>query len=186
MNTIYVIIGSTRPGRIGASVGEWFIKAAKEAASSNIKLELVDLADWNLPLLDEPVPAMRSNAYTQEHTKRWSQKIGKADGFIFVSAEHNNSIPAALKNALDYLYSEWAGKPTAFVTYGWNAGRSARQHLADIASKLDMNVLDAHVVIQFHPGMFGPNHQVVNPDQTFGQYVADAKATIKDMTDKLS
>ena len=100
MTRIGIILGSTRPGRNGEAVAKWVYELAQKRDDATF--ELVDVADYNLPLYDEPFPAMMQQ-YTKEHTKVWSNKIKEFDGYVFVTAEYNHSIPGALKNAIDYL-----------------------------------------------------------------------------------
>ena len=100
MFKIGIIIGSTRPGRNSEAVAEWvYEKAAKR---KDAKFELVDLKDYNLPILDEPIPASMGQ-YSNGHTKMWSEKISSLDAFIFVTPEYNHAPSGVLKNALDYL-----------------------------------------------------------------------------------
>lgn len=116
---LQVIISSTRPGRQGPAVARWFFEAARRHGSFDV--ELVDLAEVDLPLLDEPAhPRLRE--YLHDHTKRWSAKVDSADAFVFVTPEYNFSSPPALINALDYLVQEWNYKPVGFVSYGGASG----------------------------------------------------------------
>ncbi|HUC87501.1 MAG TPA: NAD(P)H-dependent oxidoreductase [Candidatus Saccharimonadales bacterium] len=116
---IGIIIGSTRPQRIGPSIAKWVLGQASQR--QDLKFEIIDLAEINLPMFDEPrVPAM--GQYEHEHTKRWAAVVAGFDGFIFVTPEYNYGYPASLKNALDFIYKEWKGKPAAFVGYGAAAG----------------------------------------------------------------
>ncbi|WP_433193880.1 NADPH-dependent FMN reductase [Nocardia sp. CA-107356] len=117
MIRIGTIIGSTRPGRIGDQVARWVRDLAAEHASDVAEFELVDLKDYRLPLLDEPIPA-GSAPGQQPHTRRWAERICSYDAYIFVTPEYNTAAPAALTNAIDYLYDEWGGKPVAYVGYG--------------------------------------------------------------------
>lgn len=135
MAHIQVIVGSTRPGRSGRKVADWFLKQAEVPAGSTV--EVVDLADSNLPLLDEPISAM-NNQYSKEHTIRWSELISKSDGYVFVTPEYNHGVSGALKNAIDYLYKEWTYKPVAFVGYGGMGATRSIEHLVNIASELSM------------------------------------------------
>ncbi|GAP46205.1 NADPH-dependent FMN reductase [Streptomyces azureus] len=144
---IAVILGSTRPGRNGKAVADWVMDRA--GARPAAEYELVDLADHPLPLLDEPVPAAR-HQYRNEHTKAWAAKIAAYDGYVFVTPEYNHSVPAALKNAIDYLHQEWADKAAAFVSYGTLGGARAIEHLRAIASELRL----AHVRQQLSFSMF--------------------------------
>ncbi|OGL21461.1 hypothetical protein A2707_05500 [Candidatus Saccharibacteria bacterium RIFCSPHIGHO2_01_FULL_45_15] len=120
MPLIKVILGSTRPGRFGEQPAKWIMELAKSHPGA--KFELVDLKEINLPLLDEPVPALMSQEYVHEHTKQWSKIVDEADGFIFITPEYNSGVPAAMKNAVDYLAVEWRHKPVAFVSYGAGGG----------------------------------------------------------------
>lgn len=116
---LQVIICSTRPGRVGPSVARWFHEYAREHGGFDV--ELVDLADFDLPLLDEPAHP-RLQQYEHEHTRRWSRSVAAADAYVFVAPEYNYSPTPALVNALDYVYLEWNYKPCAFVSYGGVSG----------------------------------------------------------------
>lgn len=135
MIKVQIILGSTRPGRIGEGVAKWAYETAK--ARDDVEVELVDIADFNLPLLDEPVTPMMQQ-YSKDHTKKWSEKISEADGYIFVTAEYNHSIPGALKNAIDYLNHEWRNKAVGFIGYGTAGGSRAIEHLRGVAGELHM------------------------------------------------
>src|SRR3546814_19357959 len=104
---IAIIVGSTRPGRLGAAVAEWVNQVASRRTDA--EFEIVDIADFALPLLDEPLPASMGQ-YANEHTKVWAAKIAPFDGFVFVAPEYNHGISGALKNAIDYLSGEWHNK----------------------------------------------------------------------------
>lgn len=132
---IQIIIGSTRPGRLGKPISDWFINKAQ--GSTEASFETVDLADLNLPLLDEPLPA-GAKKYTKEHTKRWSDIASKADAYIFVTPEYNHGTSAALKNALDYLHHEWKYKPVSFLGYGGFGGTRAIEQLIGNCVELNM------------------------------------------------
>lgn len=119
MPKLIVLVTSTRPGRVGSTIGQWFAQTAKEHGA--FEVELVELADMNLPVFDEPQhPA--AQAYEHEHTKAWSKKVSGADAFVFITPEYNFSTPPSLLNALTYLVKEWAYKPAAFVSYGGMSG----------------------------------------------------------------
>lgn len=143
MIKIAIILGSTRPGRNGEAVAKWVNDIAKKR--NDAQFELVDVAEYNLPLYDEPYPAMMQQ-YTKEHTKKWSQKINEFDGYIFVSAEYNHSVPGALKNAIDFLNVEWKNKAAGFVSYGSAGGARAVEHLRQIAAELHMADVRAQVM----------------------------------------
>lgn len=135
MINIAIIIGSTRPNRVGASVADWVYEQARKRDSA--KYELIDLIDYELPLLDEPNPPSMGK-YSKDHTKRWSEKIKFFDGFIFVSPEYNHSTSGALKNALDFLYSEWNNKAAGIVAYGGVGGIRAVEQLRLVTAELQM------------------------------------------------
>jgi NAD(P)H-dependent FMN reductase len=133
---LQVIIGSTRPGRAGAAVGQWFAERADDYGAFDV--ELIDLAEVNLPLLDEPRPP-RLGRYEHEHTRRWSELISQGNAYVFVVPEYNHGYNAATKNALDYLCNEWRRKPVGFVGYGARAGGvRAVQMLQHVVSALGM------------------------------------------------
>ncbi|MFF7945051.1 NADPH-dependent FMN reductase [Nocardia gamkensis] len=125
---IAVIVGSTRPGRRSKLVADWAHERAERHLDGRARVEVVDLAEFDLPLLDEPVPAAVGD-YTKAHTLRWAARIGSYDGFVFVTPEYNHSLPAALKNAVDFLFSEWNDKAAGFVSYGINGGVRAVEQL---------------------------------------------------------
>jgi len=142
---IQVILGSTRPGRNGEAVAKWVAETAKK--HSGIDVELVDVADYNLPLLDEPLTPSQGQ-YSNAHTKKWAEKIAQADGYIFVTAEYNHSVPGALKNAIDYLYAEWNNKAAGFVSYGAaSSGSRAVEHLRGIMGELQIADVRAQVLL---------------------------------------
>ncbi len=116
---LQTIITSTRPGRVGPSVAKWFDLAARDHGGFDV--ELVDLADFNLPVFDEPVHPMRQQ-YQHEHTKRWSASVKQADAFVFVMPEYNYGVPPSLVNALNFLVLEWNYTPAGFVSYGGISG----------------------------------------------------------------
>lgn len=116
---LLVIVASTRPGRVGLPVSRWFIDLAK--GHGGFHVSVADLAEENLPLLDEPYHP-RQRKYQNEHTKRWSEKVAAADAFVFVNPEYNYGIGAPLKNALDYLHHEWNYKAASVVSYGGVSG----------------------------------------------------------------
>jgi NAD(P)H-dependent FMN reductase len=142
MTKIAIIIGSTRPGRNGEAVARWVYENA--AKRSGVEYELVDLKDWDLPHLDEAMPAAMGQ-YAGEHTKAWAAKIAEFDGFVFVTPEYNHSTSGALKNAIDYVGAEWYNKAAGFVSYGVFGGARAVEHLRLVLSQLQVATVSAHV-----------------------------------------
>ncbi len=141
---IAIILGSTRPGRNGEAVARWVYEIAKKRIDA--EFEFVDIKDFNLPLLDEPVPPSQGQ-YSKEHTKAWSAKIDSFDGYIFVTAEYNHGIPGALKNAIDYLYKEWNNKAAGFVGYGSSGGVRAVEQLRLVMAELQVADVRAQVAV---------------------------------------
>ena len=135
MTRIGIILGSTRPNRNGEQVAKWVYDLATRRTDA--EFELVDLRDYPLPHLDEPLPASMGQ-YQGEHTKAWADKIGSFDGFVIVTPEYNHSTSGVLKNAMDYLYAEWNNKAVGFVSYGAVGGARAAEHLRLVAGELQM------------------------------------------------
>jgi NAD(P)H-dependent FMN reductase len=189
---LQVIIGSTRPGRAGAAVGEWFHGLAVKHAGFDA--ELVDLATVDLPLLNEPEHP-RHGRYAHEHTKRWSRIIAAGDAYVFVVPEYNHGYNAATKNALDYLYSEWRNKPVGFVSYGGiAAGTRSVQMLIQVVTTLGMIPAVTSVSIPLirrmitPDGTFAPNRILEESGATMldelGRWAADLKSTRRDTTEE--
>jgi NAD(P)H-dependent FMN reductase len=138
MTKIAIVTGSTRPGRNNIGVAEWVLAQAQQRTDA--EFEIVDIADYNLPLLDEAYPAAYQN-YQNDHTIAWAAKIAEFDGFVFITAEYNHSVTPALANALSYLNAEFANKAAGIVSYGSAFGVRAAEHLRGILSELQI----AHV-----------------------------------------
>jgi len=173
MLKIAILTGSTRPGRNNESVARWVLSQAKNRTDA--EFELVDIQDYNLPLLDEPMPPSL-HQYTKDHTKKWAEKISQFDGFVIVTPEYNHATSAALKNALDYLYAEWNNKAVGFVSYGSVGGTRAVENLRLIAGELQM----ADVRTAVHLSLFNDfeNFSVFKPNPLQSE-------TLKTMLDQL-
>ncbi|NOU94322.1 NADPH-dependent FMN reductase [Paenibacillus sp. LMG 31456] len=147
MLKIAIIIGSTRPGRRGEAIARWVHQIAQKR--SDAVYELVDIADFNLPLYDEPNPPVLGK-YTKQHTLAWSEAIKSFDGYIFVTPEYNHAISGALKNAIDFLFNEWKDKAAGIVSYGGGTGgaRAAENlrlilgelHIADVRAQVTLSI----------------------------------------------
>jgi NAD(P)H-dependent FMN reductase len=149
---IAIILGSTRPGRRVADVGRWVVEVAGRhpaVRAGEAGVELVDIADYALPLLDEPAPAAIGYGYQNAHTKRWAATIDRFDGLVFVTPEYNSAIPAALKNAIDYLYAEWNDKAAGIVSYGVFGGTRAAEQLRQTLGEI--KVADVHAQVAINP-----------------------------------
>lgn len=179
MTKIAIILGSTRPGRNGEAVANWIFEQAKKR--SDAEFELIDIADYDLPLLDEPMPAGYKQ-YTKDHTFKWSEKIEEFDGYIMVTAEYNHSVPGALKNAIDFLAQEWANKAVGFVSYGSAMGVRAVEHLRLIAAELQMADVRQQVMLSLFTdfedmSVFKPaDHHQESVDTLFDQVIAWSEA----------
>ena len=160
---LQIVIASTRPGRVGKPIGEWV--AAEARRHEHFEVQVADLAEINLPLLDEPSHP-RLQQYGHGHTRDWSARIAASDAFVFVQPEYNYGISAPLKNALDYLVVEWNRKPAAFVSYGGvSAGLRAAQHTRQVLAALNMMPIAPAVSIPFvgslmRDGEFHPSELV--------------------------
>jgi NAD(P)H-dependent FMN reductase len=147
MLKVAIIVGSTRPGRKAEAVARWVHDLA--ATRSDASFEVVDIAAFELPLLDEPLPPMM-NQYSKPHTKAWSAKIASFDAFVFVTPEYNHSTSGALKNAIDFLYREWNDKAAAFVGYGSAGGTRAVEHLRLVMGEIKVADVRAQVALSMH------------------------------------
>jgi len=158
MFKLLVIVASTRQGRAGRAVAEWALEQAR--AHAKFDPELVDLAEVNLPLFDEPAhPRLRQ--YQHDHTRRWSAIVDRADAFLVVTPEYDHGPPAAIVNALQYLVHEWACKAMGFVTYGGvSAGTRAQSAIKQTAVTLKMMPMVEAVNVPF-----------------FAQYIDDTTGT---------
>jgi NAD(P)H-dependent FMN reductase len=158
MPTLRVIVASTRPGRVGLPVAEWF--TARARAHGGFDVEVTDLAELRLPLMDEPNhPRLRQ--YTRGHTRIWSEQVDASDAFVLVTPEYNHGFTAPLKNALDYLHHEWQYKPAGFVSYGGvAAGTRAMQMLKPVLAGLRLTPVVEAVNIPFV-------HQFLDDDEQF-------------------
>jgi NAD(P)H-dependent FMN reductase len=147
MLRVAIILGSTRPGRVGEAVAHWVYGIAKNRTDA--EFELVDIRDYDLPLLDEPVPPSLGK-YSKEHTQRWAAKIDSFDAYVFVTPEYNHGIPGALKNAIDYLYKEWNNKAAGFVGYGSAGGVRAVESLRLVMGELQVADVRAQVMLSLY------------------------------------
>jgi NAD(P)H-dependent FMN reductase len=141
---IGIIIGSTRPGRKAEDVARWLHGIA--ANRNDASFEVVDIASFNLPLLDEPLPPSMGQ-YAKPHTKAWAAKIATFDAFVFVTPEYNHSTSGALKNAIDYLFREWNDKAAGFVGYGGVGGTRAVEQLRLVMGEIKVAAVRAQVAL---------------------------------------
>jgi len=173
MNRIAIIIGSTRPGRNGEAVAKWVYEIARKRSDS--QFELVDLKDFNLPLLDEPMPATMGQ-YSKPHTKVWAAKIGSFDGYVFVAPEYNHGISGALKNAIEFLFREWNDKAAGFVSYGGAGGVRAVEQIRLVLAEVQIATVRNQVSLSLFTDF--ENLRVFKPDPS-------KEASVNAMLDQL-
>lgn len=163
MYNLKIVSASTRPGRKGILIAEWVYGLS--ARSEDFNVELLDLAEINLPFLDEPEhPSLRK--YTKDHTKRWSGMMDEADSLIFVTPEYNFGYPASLKNALDFLFQEWNYKPVGFVSYGGlSGGTRSVQQLKQVVTAQKMMPVAESVNIPFFTQYITEDHRFVGEER---------------------
>jgi NAD(P)H-dependent FMN reductase len=171
MTRIGIILGSTRPNRNGEQVANWVLEHA--TGRDDAEFELIDLRDYPLPHLDEPMPPSMGQ-YQQEHTKQWADKIASFDGFVIVTPEYNHGTSGVLKNAIDYLYAEWNNKAVGFVSYGGVGGARAAEHLRLVAGELQMADVRQQVALSLITEF--ENFSVFKP----GDYNLDALTVLLD------
>ena len=185
MLKVGIILGSTRPNRNGEAVAKWVEQQVKDRKDASY--ELVDIKDFNLPLLDEPIPPSQGK-YSQPHTKRWAEKIAAFDAFIFVTPEYNHATSGALKNAIDFLYAEWNNKAAGFVSYGSMGGARAVENLRLIMSEIQIAHVRAQVMFSLATDFKNYSEFTPNPrhekelDTMLKQLVAwgEAMKTVRD------
>ncbi|MGW3601449.1 NADPH-dependent FMN reductase [Micromonospora sp. NPDC005161] len=157
-----VIVASTRPGRVGRMIGDWFTDAAGRHGGFD-DVRLVDLAEVGLPFHDEPHHPSEGR-YLYRHTQRWSATTAAADAFVFVMPEYNYGFSAPLKNAIDYLYHEWQHKPVGFVSYGMSSGGlRAVQMIKQVVTTLNMVPVNDAVTIFLRQALDGSGRLVPDP-----------------------
>ncbi|PYK12071.1 MAG: NADPH-dependent FMN reductase [Verrucomicrobia bacterium] len=159
MIKIAIILGSTRPNRNGEAVAKWVYEVAKKR--SDAEFELVDIKDFNLPLLDEPVPPSMGQ-YSKSHTKTWAAKIDTFDAYVFVTPEYNHGTSGALKNAIDFLFAEWSNKAAGFVSYGGASGARAVEQLRLNLAEVQMATVRNQVLLSMYTDF--ENFSVFKPD----------------------
>jgi NAD(P)H-dependent FMN reductase len=179
MTRIGIILGSTRPNRNGEQVARWVYEVASRRTDA--QFELIDLRDYPLPHLDEPLPPSLGR-YQNDHTRQWADKIASFDGFVMVTPEYNHGTSGVLKNAIDYLYAEWNNKAVGFVSYGSVGGARAAEHLRLIAGELQMADVRQQVALSLSTefenyAVFKPqDHNLAALNVLFDQVVAWSSA----------
>jgi NAD(P)H-dependent FMN reductase len=180
---VAVVVGSTRPSRICPGIAEWVLMAARE--DSPLRYEIVDLAEVDLPFLDEPLMAA-TGQYKHEHTRAWSRTISSYDGFVFVFPQYNWGYPAPLKNAVDFLYHEWSGKPATCVTYGTRGGNRGAKQFLDILPGLHMRTLEDHLELVITRADLDDDWQLKDLEATLRPYRQQTAAISAQMLNALN
>ena len=171
----YIIVGSIREGRVAIKVAHWILDQIQALKHDHLDVEIVDLKEWDLPLF-AGANAPASGIYDQPKQQEWAEKIHHGDAFIFISPEYNHGYSPALKNALDYLYKEWQGKPAAFISYGGSNGSRSIDQIKQVASSLGL--IDSNAVLEIR--------DIAKHLET-GAFVANVfdEKTLKTIIDKL-
>ena len=179
---LHVVIASTRPGRVGPVIADWFADQVRPELGFDV--EIIDLADVGLPLLDEPHhPA--EQRYLQQHTRSWSASVTAADAFVLVMPEYNVGYTAPLKNALDYLYSEWHHKPVGFVSYGMtSAGLRAVEMIKPVLISLKMIPVHQAVSIPLRSRLDADGG--LQPDDVMAEAAAELLSELRVLADALT
>ena len=165
---IGIIIGSTRVRRVGPQVASFIRDSINNAGPdacrdaslrSRTAIDFIDLKDHSLPIFDEPGIPNRIHSpdgYEHEHTRMWARHVASYDGFVFLSAQRNWGIPAELKNAIDYLFHEWKGKPALIVSYGGHGGVQCAEQIRTVLGAIGMRVIGQMVHMRF------PSHEYLD------------------------
>jgi NAD(P)H-dependent FMN reductase len=182
MKSIGIIVGSNRPGRICLDVASW---VRTQMQNDELQLDLIDLAEVNLPFLDEPeIPA--HHKYQKDHTKDWSQRISQYDGFVLVFPQYNWGYPAVLKNALDYLYDEWANKPVSIMCYGGHGGLFGAMSIKLVTQGLHMLPMSTNPPLNIEDEMLDEHGQFKDIDAALAQYKNSMQAVSVEFTTMLA
>jgi NAD(P)H-dependent FMN reductase len=152
-------------------VAKWVLEIASRR--DDAEFELIDLRDYPLPHLDEPMPPSMGG-YSHDHTNQWAERIASFDGFVMVTPEYNHGTSGVLKNAIDYLYAEWNNKAVGFVSYGAVGGARAAEHLRLVAAELQMADVRQQVPLSLITEF--ENFSLFKP----GDYNVDALTTLLD------
>uniref|UniRef100_H1VAK0 NADPH-dependent FMN reductase n=1 Tax=Colletotrichum higginsianum (strain IMI 349063) TaxID=759273 RepID=H1VAK0_COLHI len=158
---VAVIATSTRTPRIGTKVAELVRDViAPDAAAADVELAFVEVASFNLPVFDEkllPAQVPAFGEFAHEHSRAWSREIARHDAYVLVVPEYNYGLAGGTKNAIDYLYNEWLGKPVAIVSYGIAGGNSASSQAQKTLEGMKLRVAPTRPALPFAGGGTGPD-----------------------------
>ena len=176
--TVLLVMGSTRAGRNCPRITQWVAQIGRDC--TGLAYEVVDLAEWPLPMDDEPaVPAI--GPYVQAHTRAWSDKVKGADAVIFITPQFNWGYPAVLKNAIDHLYAEWRDKPAAIVTYGGHGGTRCARQLRQVAVSVKMRVVVTAPAIKLSEEVIRQG-AAFDPDRDFQLHRASVRRALGELS----
>jgi len=179
---VSIIVGSTRPVRIGRQLADSIVSAAGEQLAA--ELNVLDLRDIGLPLLDEPLmPGL--HRYAHAHTLAWADAIEASDAVVFLTPQYNGGYPAALKNAIDYLYAEWRGRPAAIISYGGHGGDLAARQLREVLDRLRMDVVDEQPRLRIAQTDYTPEWRLGDPDAVVNRHAEEIGATLRALTARI-
>lgn len=181
---IQVIVGSVRAQRLCPQIAAWVAEIGREILVDG-DLELVDLKDWPLPMDDEPeIPAR--GVYVNPHTEGWSRKVREADAVVFVTPQYNWGYPAALKNAIDHLHGEWAGKPAMIVSYGSRGGGLCAGQLRQVLQGLDMRTVETMPGLALGRARIEANAGDIAPAEAFAEQLGDLRQGFTELRQALA
>lgn len=158
--TISIIVGSARPVRVGRQLGDAVADIIREAVDADVRI--LDLYEIALPMLDEPLMAALGQ-YQNPHTLAWAEQISSSDAVVFLTPQYNAGYPASLKNAIDYLFAEWRGRPSAIVSYGGHGGAKSAQQLRAVLEFIGADLVDAQPQLVISPTDYTPEWNLADP-----------------------
>jgi NAD(P)H-dependent FMN reductase len=180
--TVLLIMGSARAGRLCPKITEWIAQAGR--VNTSFTYESIDLADWPLPMDDEPEIPAKGISYAQAHTRAWSEKIKSADAVIFVTPQYNWGYPAVLKNAIDHLYHEWRNKPAAIISYGGHGGGKCAEQLRQVMGSVKMRVVPTAPGIVLSDAVIREGAPV-EPERDFEQHLESIHKALSELAEQL-
>lgn len=182
-HTIGIIVGSTRPVRIGPQLAEQVAEQIRAAAPQDT-VDIIDLRELDLPFLNEPkMPALGD--YQHDHTKEWGRRVGDLDGVILLTPQYNGGIPAPLKNAIDTIYAEWNGLPTLVVSYGARGGQMAADALKNVFLITQADAVADNVALNIPQDGYGADGQLVDPAAVVTPHAAELERGIGELLAKV-
>lgn len=179
---ISIIVGSTRPVRIGRQLADSV--AALAASQVDAEVQILDLAEIALPMLDEPLMA-GMNQYQHAHTHAWAKMIADSDAVIFVTPQYNAGYPAALKNAIDYIYAEWKSKPSAIISYGGHGGLASAAQLRQVLEFIGLDLADETAALTIAQTDYNADWTLVDPDAVVARYADEVAAIARALEAKI-